>query len=116
MGFHQENYSNRRQFQRVGFNSQVAVLHRGEFQFEKNLEIGEGGMRLKVGNEYKIGTLVEICFFISETEYVSAFAEVLYELSPEKEERQIGLRFVLPPVNVQSSIRKYVEKVAAYYS
>jgi hypothetical protein len=103
-----KNFEKKRAFQRRKVTTKVAMLCKGQFSFEKGVEIGEGGMLLRTSKHLTPGDRMELNFQVPGGGFVTGQAEVLYMLEPSPGEFFFGIRFVDPSMILQLEVRNFV--------
>lgn len=102
------SFENRRQYKRCKVSLQVGVFQHGQFNFNVAVEISQGGMLLKCPVEYRVGTCIEMCFFIPGAAFTMAVGEIAYKLDPIDGVHYAGVRFLQPSAFTQQLIASYV--------
>lgn len=103
-------FDDRRQHRRCKVGLQVGVFQHGQFNFNVAVELSQGGMMLKCPVEYRVGTCIEMCFFIPGAAFTMAVGEIAYKLAPIEGFHYIGVRFLQPSAFTQQLIANFVQK------
>ncbi len=102
-----------RRYKRRPIERQVAILCRGQFNFGRASQLSEGGMLLNTDREFINGDLLELSFFVSETEFVTMIGQVIYRLDSSNVKLCFGIRFLDMLPQTQFAIRRFVESESA---
>jgi c-di-GMP-binding flagellar brake protein YcgR len=104
----QTQHHQRRRYRRRKFSTPVGLWVGERFAIEKAVEISEGGALLRVQKPLETGRVYELQFFLPEGGFISAQAEVVYQLEPNTSEYYLGIRFINIPLRFQTLIREFV--------
>lgn len=85
----------------------MGVTCRNQFLVQNCVDIGEGGMLLRVFSNYKTGDQLEVSLFINN-QFATTEGEVVYTIEPQPGQIYVGIKFSNPPAKLQTTIREYV--------
>ncbi len=100
----------KRRFKRRRILVQVGIVYRGDYFYETACEISEGGMLLRVTNEYGVGDMIEVCFVADSGDLIEERVEVVYRLKGPDRSEYIGVRFTDISPDNKKMIHNLVER------
>ncbi len=100
----------RRQHKRCQVDLPTSVCYLGDYLHDKIVEISEGGGLLRSNQDYPKGTVLELCFLLSNSSSVITQAEILYHLKDANDQIYYGMRFIDLAEDFLLSIRQFIEQ------
>jgi hypothetical protein len=100
----------KRRFKRRRVRVQAGIICRGAYFYESIHEISEGGLLLRVTNEYQVGELIEICFVTDSGDLFEEPAEIVYQMKGVDGVDFLGARFTRISSANKNLIHEMVER------
>ena len=95
---------------RRSFESNVGVLHRGEYAVARSYQVGEGGMMFSASQVLEIGQLVVATFYI-QSETLVMVRGIVRSVVPAK--GKLPLRFGIEFQNLEFQARREIRNFVA---
>jgi hypothetical protein len=98
-----------RKFPRRSFHTLVGLLYKGVYTIAPCVELGEGGVLMKVNGKLEAGSLAVINLFLPKADFVTVTAEIVYSIPSKNEEpSRYGLKFKSLSFESKRNIRDYI--------